>query len=51
MKSIKHNKITKDYKVTKQKHLERLANTMLKNDKKSSKLKEKTINKNILKLF
>ena len=47
MKSSKHNKITKDYKFTKQKHLEQLANTMLKNDKKFSKLKKKKINKNV----
>jgi len=41
----------KDYKVTKQKHLEQLATKMIKRDEKFSKLKKKKINKNILNLF
>jgi hypothetical protein len=51
MKSKKHSKIVKDYDKQKEKHLEKLATKMLKNDEKLSKLKEKNINKNFLDLF
>lgn len=51
MKSKKHNKIIEDYDKQKSKHLENLANQMLKADEKIQKLKEKNINPDILKLF
>ena len=51
MKSKKHSKIVKDYDKQKEKHLEKLATKLLKNDEKLSKLKEKNINKNFLDLF
>lgn len=51
MKSKKHNKITKDYDKQKEKHLEKLADRMLKEDEKLQQLKGKTINPNIFKLF
>jgi hypothetical protein len=47
----KHTKIVKDYDKQKEKHLERLASNILKNDEKLSKLKEKNINTNFLDLF
>jgi uncharacterized protein (DUF1330 family) len=51
MKQKKHNKIVKDYDKQKEKHLERLATNMLKNDEKLSKLKGKNINTDFLNLF
>ena len=51
MKKKKHTKIVKDYDKQKEKHLERLANNILRNDEKLSKLKEKNINTNFLDLF
>ena len=51
LKNRKHNKIVNDYKKTKSDHLEKLANKMLKKDEKNTKLKEKNIDTNFLKLF
>ena len=51
LKNRKHDKIVRDYEKTKQKHLEKLTNKMLENDKKFSKLKDKTISDNFLDLF
>jgi hypothetical protein len=50
-KHKKHNTLVKDYDRQKSEHLDKLASKMLKNDDKSQKLKEKTINTNFLKLF
>jgi hypothetical protein len=50
-KSKKHNEVVTDFKRAKEKHLERLATEMLKNDQKNQKLKEKNINKDYLNLF
>lgn len=51
MKNKKHDKLVKDYDKQKSEHLDKLASKMLKNDEKMQKLKEKSINKNIFKLF
>jgi len=51
MKSKKHNKIVKDYDKQKSKHLERLADQILKNDEKLQQLKEKEIDPRFLNLF
>jgi hypothetical protein len=51
MKNKKHTKITKDYEKQKQNHLEKLANKMLENDEKLSRLKGKNINMDFLNLF
>jgi hypothetical protein len=51
MKSKKHNKIVRDYDKQKSKHLENLATQILKADEKIQKLKEKSINPDILNLF
>lgn len=51
MKSKKHNKVVKDYDKQKAKHLERLADKMLKDDEKLQRLKGKEINPGFLKLF
>ena len=51
LKNRKHNKIVNDYKKTKSDHLEKLATKMLKKDEKNTKLKEKNIDTNFLKLF
>lgn len=51
MKNKKHHKIIKDYDKQKSKHLENLANQILKSDEKIQKLKEKNINPDILNLF
>ena len=50
-KNHKHNTIVNDYEKAKGKHLEKLATKMLKKDEKNTKLKEKNINTNFLKLF
>jgi hypothetical protein len=50
-KNKKHNKIVNDYDKQKEKHLEKLATKMLKNDEKSEKLKLKQIKGNFLKNF
>jgi len=51
MKSKKHTKLTKDYDKQKQRHLEKLADKMLENDEKFSKLKGKNIDPGFLNLF
>jgi hypothetical protein len=51
IKSKKHNKIVNDYDRQKEKHLEKLATKMLKNDEKSEKLKTKQIKGDFLKNF
>jgi len=51
MKLSNHDNIVKNYKATKQNHLEKLATKMIKRDEKFSKLKEKKINNNVLNLF
>tara|TARA_B110000977_G_scaffold187759_1_gene255199 strand:- start:93 stop:266 length:174 start_codon:yes stop_codon:yes gene_type:complete len=49
--SNKHDSIVKDYSKQKSKHLERLANKMLKNDEVSQKLKSHPIKGEFLKEF
>ena len=51
LKNKKHNKIVKDYDKQKEKHLEKLATKMLKNDEKADKLKAKQIKGDFLKNF
>ena len=51
MKHKKHNKIVNDYDNQKKRHLEKLANIMLKEDEKNQKLKEKNINTDFFNLF
>ena len=51
LKNKKHNKIVKDYDKQKEKHLEKLATKILKNDEKSEKLKSKQIKGDFLKNF
>lgn len=50
-KHKRHDSIVKDYETQKANHLEKLASKMLKNDEKMQKLKNKSINKDFLKLF
>ena len=50
-KNRKHDKIVRDFKNTKSKHLERQATKMLKKDEQFQKLREKKIDANFLKLF
>ena len=50
-KNKNHNKLVNDYDKQKSKHLDKLANKMLKDDEKNQKLKEKIINTNFLDLF
>lgn len=47
----KHHKITRDYNKQKNKHLEKLADKMLKNDEKAQQLKSKPIKGDFLKNF
>ncbi len=51
MKNKKHNKIVKDFDKQKEKHLEKLATKMLKDDERNQKLKSKQINIDFLNLF
>jgi len=51
MKNKKHTKIVKDFDKQKEKHLEKLADKMLKDDERNEKLKSKQINADFLKLF
>ena len=51
LKNKKHNKIVNDYDKQKEKHLEKLATKILKNDEKSDKLKSKQIKGDFLKNF
>ena len=48
IKHKNHNKIVKDYDKQKEKHLEKLATKILKNDGKSEKLKKYNIKPNFL---
>ena len=43
IKRSKHDKLVKDYDKQKEKHLERLASKMLKDEEKINRLKSKTI--------
>ena len=51
LKKKKHDKIIKDFDNQKAKHVEKLATQMLKKDEYFSKLKDKSIDTNFLKLF
>ena len=51
MKGKKHKKIVTDYERQKNKHLEKLATRILKDDERNSQLKGKNINTNFLDLF
>jgi hypothetical protein len=51
MKHKNHNKIVKDYDKQKQKHLERLATKMLKDEDKNNKLKSKPVKGDFLDNF
>ena len=51
MKNKKHKKIVTDYDRQKNRHLEKLATKILKDDEKRSQLKAKNINTNFLDLF
>tara|TARA_Y100000310_G_scaffold333273_1_gene410489 strand:- start:442 stop:624 length:183 start_codon:yes stop_codon:yes gene_type:complete len=51
LKNRKHDSIVDDFKISKEKHLEKLATKMLKKDEEFNKLKEKKINTNFLNLF
>jgi hypothetical protein len=51
MKNKKHDEIIKDYAKVKSKHLEKLANQILKEDERLCKLKQLNINPDVLDLF
>ena len=51
IKKGKHDRIVKDYDKQKEKHLEKLATKMLKDDDRNEKLKTKEINPKFLNLF
>jgi len=51
IKNKKHNQIINDYDKIKSKHLEKLANKMLRDEDKNSKLKSKNIKGDFLKNF
>ena len=51
MKSKKHQRIVKDYDKQKEKHLEKLATRLLKEDERNQKLKDKPIDPGFLNLF
>tara|TARA_R110000822_G_scaffold63943_2_gene157286 strand:- start:44 stop:217 length:174 start_codon:yes stop_codon:yes gene_type:complete len=51
IKKGKHDRIVKDYDKQKQKHLEKLATKMLKDEERNQKLKDKNINTDFLDLF
>ena len=51
MKKKKHNKLVKDYDKQKERHLEKLASKMLKDDEKLQQLKGKNIDPKFLNLF
>jgi len=51
IKKSKHDKLVNDYDKQKEKHLERLASKMLKNEDKTNKLKNKTIKGDFLDKF
>jgi uncharacterized cupredoxin-like copper-binding protein len=51
IKKSKHDRIVKDYDKQKEKHLEKLATRMLKDEEKNQKLKDKNIDPGFLDLF
>ncbi len=51
IKRSKHDKIVNDYDKQKEKHLERLASKMLKDEEKTNRLKSKTIKGDFLDKF
>ncbi len=51
MKNKKHSKLVKDYGKQKERHLEKLASRMLKDDEKLQQLKGKNVNPKFLNLF
>jgi len=51
IKNKKHHKIVNDYDKQKEKHLEKLATKILKNDEKAEKLKSKHIKGDFLNNF
>ena len=51
IKKKKHDQIVNDYDKIKSRHLEKLANKILKDDEKSNKLKSKNIKGNFLDKF
>ena len=51
MRKSKHKDIIKDYSKVKSKHLDKLANRILKNDKKKEELKKYKVNKKFLDIF
>lgn len=51
MENKKHKEIVDNYEKTKSNHLEKLATKMLKIDERNEKLREKSINIDIFKLF
>ena len=48
---VKHHKVVKDYEKQKAQHLDKLATRILKDDEKTQRLKEKSINPDFLNLF
>ena len=51
MKNKNHNKLVKNYDKQKERHLERLASKMLKDDEKLQQLKGKNVDLKFLNLF
>jgi hypothetical protein len=51
IKRSKHDKLVNDYDKQKEKHLERLANKMLKDEDKNDRLRSKTIKGDFLNKF
>ena len=51
MRTPKHKDIIKDYKKVKSKHLDKLANRILKDDKKKEELKKYKLNNKFLDIF
>ena len=51
MKHLDHDNITSDFEKAKRNHLIKLANKLLRDEEKTSKLKEKNISTNFFKLF
>lgn len=51
IKRSKHDKLVNDYDKQKEKHLERLASKMLKDEEKNNRLKSKNIKGNFLDKF
>ena len=51
MRKSKHKDIIKDYSKVKSKHLDKLANRILKDDQKKEELKKYKLNKKFLDIF